>query len=66
MPFEDNTQRFRFFQNLQLKCRIDVIRFSSGGSSVSTVCIVQVSEHNRSETEMLMQGARLLQTVKPN
>lgn len=40
VPFEDNTQRFRFFQNLQLKCPIDIIRFSPGGSSVSTACIV--------------------------
>ncbi|VDH89562.1 Hypothetical predicted protein [Mytilus galloprovincialis] len=64
-PFESNTERFRFFKDLQLKCPIDIIRFSPGGSSVSTICIVKVSGQNRSEPEMLTQGARLLQTVRP-
>lgn len=65
-PFESNLERFRYFQDLQLKCPVDIIRFSPGGSSVSTVCIVQVSNQNRSNAEMLTQGARLLQTVRPN
>ena len=55
-PFESNTERFRSFKDLQLKCPVDIIRFSPGGSSVSTVCIVQVSNQNRSEPEMLTQG----------
>lgn len=65
-PFGSNLERFRYFQDLQLKCPVDIIRFSPSGSSVSTVCIVQVSNQNRSNAEMLTQGARLLQTVRPN
>ena len=64
-PFENNTESFRFFQDLQLKCPVDMIRFSPGGSSVSTVCIVQVANQERSDREMLTQGAQLMQTVRP-
>lgn len=28
--FESNTERFRYFQDLQLKCPVDIIRFSPG------------------------------------
>lgn len=59
-PFESNLERFRYFQDLQLKCPVNtcIIRLSPGGSSVSTVCIVQISNQNRSDAEMLTQGAQ--------
>jgi len=63
-PFDSNDKRFRFFQNLQLSVPIDMIKYSPGGSCISTVCLIQVPE-SRSEAEILTQGARLLQQVKP-
>lgn len=63
-PFSSNDQRFRFFKNLQLSMPVDVIKYSPGGSCFSTVCLVHVPEA-RSEAEILTQGARFLQQIKP-
>ena len=43
---------------------IDILRFSAGGSTVSTVCLVHVSE-NRPQSQLLTDGAQLLQKVRP-
>ena len=44
---------------------IDIVRFSPGGSVVTTLCIQRVPE-GRSEAEILVEGARLLQRVRPH
>lgn len=59
-----NLKRFRFIEDLQISVPIDIIRFSPGGSVVSILCITQVSE-NRSQPAILIDGARLLQQVRP-
>ena len=63
-PFQSNEQRYKFVKNLHLTIPIDIIRFSPGGSVITTLCISQVS-NERSEADMLVQGARLLQKVRP-
>ena len=63
-PFSNNEQRFRFIENIQLSVPIDLIRYNPGGSCITTLCITQVPE-NRSEPEILTQGARFLQEVRP-
>ena len=64
-PFISNNQRYQFIKNLHLSVPIDIIRFSPGGSIVTTLCISQVPSE-RSEADILVQGARLLQRVRPN
>ena len=63
VPFENNMQRFRFFNRIGLSVPVDVIRFSPGGSSVSISCIVQRAE-NRSVSTLLTDGAQVLQKMK--
>ena len=62
-PFETNYQRYQYFKNLQLSVPIDIVRFSPGGSVISTVCIVKVTE-NRTDAQLLTEGARFLQRVR--
>lgn len=64
-PFLSNQQRYTFVKNLHLTVPIDIIRFSPGGSVVTTLCISQVP-NERSEADMLVQGARLLQKNRLN
>ena len=64
-PFETNDKRYQYFRNLQLSMPIDIVRFSPGGSVVSTVCIMKVTE-NRTEAQILTEGARFLQRVRPH
>ena len=63
-PFENNLQRFRFFQELHLSVPVDILRFSPGGSTISTACFVHVNE-NRPQSQLLTDGAQLLQKVRP-
>ena len=62
--FQSNAERFRFFRDLKLSVPIDIIKFSPGGSVLTTFCIVKVNE-NRSTSEMLTQGATSLQKLQP-
>lgn len=64
-PFQTNKERFCFIQNLHLTVPIDIIRFSPGGSVVTTMCISRVAA-DRTEPEILIEGARLLQKVRPH
>lgn len=63
-PFETPSQRHRYFADLQLSVPVDLIRFCPGGSVVTTHCIIKVPE-KRSEGQILTDGARLLQKVRP-
>ena len=63
-PFQNNVARYRFFSELQLSVPVDIISFCPGGSVVTTFCLVHVPE-NRSEAELLTQGARMVQKIKP-
>ena len=63
-PFENASQRYRYFVELQLSVPIDIVRFCPGGSVVTVHCIVRVPE-TRSDAQILTDGARLLQKVKP-
>ena len=62
--FESYEQRFRFIESIQLSVPVDLIRYNPGGSCITTLCLTQVTE-NRSEPEILTQGARFLQEVRP-
>ena len=64
-PFQSNKERFNFVQNLHLTVPVDIIRFSPGGSVVTTLCISRVAG-DRAEPEILVEGARLLQMVRPH
>ena len=61
--FENNVQRFRFFQNLCLSVPVDMYRFSPGGSVYTSYCLVQVEE-NRSEPQMLTDAARMASKLR--
>ncbi|WAR27046.1 hypothetical protein MAR_012750 [Mya arenaria] len=61
--FENNVQRYRFFQNLCLSVPVDIYRFSPGGSVCTSYCFVQV-EVNRSEPQMLTDAARMAGKLK--
>ena len=56
--FENNMQRFRFFDQIALSVPVDVLRFCRGGSTVTITCIVQVNE-KRSESEVLNDGVAM-------
>ena len=51
-PFNSNTERFRFITELQLYVPVDVIKFSPGGSVVTTLAAAQV-EGSRTDSELL-------------
>lgn len=59
-PFKDSKHRFRYFEQMQLSSPVDILRFSPGGSIVTTFCIVKVMA-DRPEHQMLIEGARMLQ-----
>ena len=63
-PFENAKQRLRYFEGLQLSVPIDIIRFSPGGSVVTTFCIFRVKA-DQTESEILIEGARMLQKARP-
>lgn len=63
IPFTSNTERYRFMHALQLSMSVDIIRFCPGGSTVTTVAVVQAPE-KRSEPEILVQGVKLLQRCR--
>lgn len=58
-------QRNRFFSELQLSFPVDIIRYCPGGSIITTVSLVQVAP-NRTEAQLLTQGARMVQKLKPH
>lgn len=58
-------QRNRFFNELQLSFPVDIIRYCPGGSIITTVSLVQVAP-NRTEAQLLTQGARMVQKLKPH
>lgn len=62
--FTDNKQRERFFSEIQLSVPVDIIKYCPGGSIVTTFIIKQVKE-NRNVAEMLTDGARLVQQMRP-
>jgi hypothetical protein len=62
--FETPMQRSRFFENLHLSVPVYMIRFCPGGSKITTVCLFKCDE-SPSEAQLLIEGARLLQTIQP-
>ena len=63
-PFKNSVDRFRFIASLQLSVPVDIIKFCPGGSSTTTLAVVQ-AKPNRSEQDVLLQGARLLEGCRP-
>ena len=63
-PFVNRMQRFRFIKNLQLTVPIDIIRYSPGGSEMTTLCLVHAKE-NRSEPDTMIEGAHVMQRIAP-
>lgn len=57
--FENNMQRHRFLEELQLTVPIDILRFCPGSSVITTVGLVQVNA-DRAEPQKLIDGARLV------
>ncbi|XP_062616566.1 uncharacterized protein LOC134278262 [Saccostrea cucullata] len=62
-PFIDSKQKYRFLKNLQLSVPVDILKFCPGGSTIASFIISKTSE-NRTESQILVQGARLLQTAR--
>ena len=54
-----------FLQELHLSVPVDIIKFTPGGSIVSTVAVAQVPP-NRNEANIRIDGARMLQEVRPH
>ncbi|XP_052793028.1 uncharacterized protein LOC128226946 [Mya arenaria] len=63
-PFKTPDEKYKYFKKLQLSVPVDLIKFCPGGSLEATVCIRQVTP-NRSEPQILTDGARFLQNVRP-
>ncbi|CAG2208657.1 unnamed protein product [Mytilus edulis] len=55
--FQNNMQRHRFLEELQLTFPVDIFRFCPGSSIITTVGFIQV-EDNRSEPQKLIDAAR--------
>lgn len=62
-PFQNNSQRSRYFKELQLSVPVDIYRFDPGGGIVAIVCIVRV-EMSRTMPQILTQGARFVMQHK--
>lgn len=62
-PFASNLQRFRYWHNALVSVPIDILKFSPGGSHVTIVC-VQQAPLLRSDSEMLTQGARMVDKMR--
>jgi hypothetical protein len=56
-------QRHRFLAALQLSVPVDMYRFCPGGSVLTAVCLVMVDPH-RSESQILVNAARLALQIK--
>ena len=65
LPFSSNVQRYRYIEKLQLSVPVYLIRFSPGGSIVSTLCIARVEHVEESLPNTLIEGARLVQSCRP-
>lgn len=55
--FQNNMQRHRFLEELQLTFPVDIFRFCPGSSIITTVSFIQV-EDNRPEPQKLIDAAR--------
>lgn len=64
-PVQTKKERFSFIQNLHFTVPVGIIRWSPGGSVVTTLCISRIAA-DHSEPEILIDGARLLQKVRPH
>lgn len=64
-PLFTNMQRYKFIEKIKLSVPIYLIRFSPGGFTVSTLCIVRVVHHVESVPNTVVEGARILQTCRP-
>ena len=63
-PFVNSTKKFQFLKEMHLYVPIDIIQFCLGGSEIMTVGIVRVQD-DRTEAQVLTQGARLLLEMQP-
>ena len=63
-PFETSCQRVRFIEQLHLSVPIHILRYSAGGGSVTSLFLVKGPEL-RSESEILVAGAKLVQDSAP-
>ena len=61
--FENNVQRLRFWEGMTLSVPVDLLKFSPGGSSLTVHCLMQ-ADPNRSNTQMLTDGAKMLHLCK--
>lgn len=64
-PLKDSGQKFKFLQDLHVSVPLDLIKFSPGGSS-TTVVLFCKTQANRTEADMLIQGARFMQQARSN
>lgn len=63
-PFKSTDEKYKYFKTLLLSVPVDIIRFCPGGSLEATICQRQVSA-DRSEPDILTEGACFLRTVRP-
>jgi hypothetical protein len=63
-PFENNTQRFRFFEHIHLSVAVDMLKYAPGGSHNIVVCFVEVPE-DRSEPQKQTDAGRFVAAMMP-
>lgn len=64
-PFKHSMERLRFINDMQLSVPIDIYRYCPGGSHLTSLVIVKTT-NDRSEAQILTDGARLMQQLSPN
>ena len=62
-PFDNATQRHRYYSALQLSVPIDLFKYCPGGSVVTIVFATKVSE-DRSQNEALVQPIRVVSEIE--
>jgi len=62
-PFDDNKQRARYFDNMQLSVPVDLYKYCPGGSVVSIVFVAKISE-TRSSSEALVEPIRVVSQIE--
>ena len=58
-PFENNMQRHRFWEAVELSVPIDDLKFCPGGPLLTTTCVSRINP-NRSDNEMLTEAVKMV------
>ncbi|XP_060561163.1 uncharacterized protein LOC132720934 [Ruditapes philippinarum] len=64
LPFNDNMQRLRFFENVNLSVTVDIIKFCPGGSILTVYCFCKVPD-TRTDAQKQTDAGSLLLKIRP-